>query len=218
MTHTKPWREAIERVPLEPAAQAERHLFRELNPNLAQTPILKGEERPIRQAAVMIPIIDRPEDPQVLLTVRPQTMPSHAGEISLPGGGLQSDDDGMIGTALRETHEEIGVSPSNISVVGEFGVHFGGRGFAVTPVLGIVDAGATIIPCEREVEEVFEVPLRFLVDPRNHLVEVREFGGTSYNMYAVPYHDGNRAWHIWGLTAGILHTLAKAYTCGGLGK
>mgnify|MGYP001793558721 CR=1 FL=1 len=209
------WRTHLAEVIKQPQLQADRSIFHELNPQIAQAPILKGLDRPVRKAAVLIPILDRPIGPQILLTVRPKTMPTHAGEISFPGGGHQPEDDGMVGTALRETHEEVGVPAEAVSVLGSMGVHNGGRGFAVTPILGIVDGAVPIVPCEREVEEVFEVPLDFLTNTDNHLIETRNTLGTDYRMPAVPYDDGERRWHIWGLTAAILHSLALAYTNGG---
>lgn len=196
-----------------PAGNRDRHLFRELNPGRDFSPILSSPPSRYRPAAVMIPVLARAEGLTVLLTVRSNDMPSHAGEISLPGGGIRPDDAGAIGAAMRETEEEVGLGPETLQVLGTFGVHFGGLGYAVTPVLGLVAPGADIVPCPREVDEVFEVPLSHLLDPRHHVIEERHVEHVTYRMFAVPWGGGSGSVrHIWGLTAGILHTLQCAWT------
>ena len=92
-----------------------------------------------------------------------------------------------------------------IDVVGALGVHKGGLGFSVTPIVGVVDPQAELQPCPREVAEIFEVPIDFVADLSNHTIEQREHKGVKYNMYAAPFER----FHIWGLTAGILRTLAE---------
>lgn len=209
-----PWRDPLRALPQRQASGVERFLFKELNPTADRSAILLNKDAPPRTAAVLVPILPRGTDgggPSVLFTVRAKTMPSHAGEISFPGGGAQPSDGTLVNTALRETSEEVGVPAQAVEVVGTFGVHHGGRGFAVTPVVGIIDPGAKIVPCDREVAEVFDVPLAHLADPANHIVETRTLAGFSYQMFAVPYDDGRTVRHIWGLTAGILDTFAKAY-------
>lgn len=182
-----------------------RELFREINPDLDYPPILSAPPSSWRNAAVLVPIIDHSGGPTVLLTVRSSGMPSHAGQIGFPGGLVHDDDTSRQMTALRETEEEVGIPRSSVDVLGETGVHFGGLGFAVTPVIGVVPGGIRYTPCEREVAELFEVPLAYLTDPANHRIEQREARGIRYNMFAVPYKD----YHIWGLTAGIIHSLAR---------
>lgn len=147
----------------------------------------------------------------MLLTVRSSDMPSHAGQISFPGGKAHPEDQDRIATALREANEEVNISPSFVQVVGTLGVHEGGLGFAVTPVVGIVDPAAPIRACPREVAEIFETPLSWLADLANHKVEDREHEGIKYKMFAAPYGR----FHIWGLTAGILRTLAETMQPGG---
>ncbi len=188
-----------------PDASRERHLFKELNPGLAHSPILKKEPPKPKPAAVLIPIIDRDTGPTVLFTLRTPDMPSHPGQISFPGGGLKETDNGSVATALRETEEEVGIDRNDVEVLGQFGVHFGGLGYAVTPVVGVIHPDQSFDPCPREVAEIFEVPLAFLANPENHVVEDRQFEGTDYKMFAVPYMK----WRIWGLTAGIIHTLTN---------
>lgn len=183
-----------------------RALFAEINPHLVGDKLFEARwsaER--RDAAVLVPIIDRPEGATVLLTVRSSDMPSHAGQISFPGGRLHPEDTGAIAAALREAEEEVNISPAYVEVLGELGVHEGGLGYRVTPVVGVIDPRADIRPCPREVAEIFEVPLAFFADLGNHLTEEREHEGVKYKMFAAPYGR----YHIWGLTAGILLTLAE---------
>jgi 8-oxo-dGTP pyrophosphatase MutT (NUDIX family) len=188
------------------SAQRIRALFREINPDLVGDRLFEDRWGAIRQeAAVLVPIICRAEEPTVLLTVRSLDMPSHAGQISFPGGRTHPEDDGPVMTALREAEEEIGLERAFVDVVGALGVHEGGLGFSVTPVVGLVDPAARLAPSPREVAEIFEVPLAFIADLRNHQTERREHKGVPYNMFAAPYGR----YHIWGLTAGILRTLAE---------
>lgn len=200
------WRALIEANLKRASAQRVRALFSELNPDLVGDKLFESrwsDKR--REAAVLIPIVNRSEGPTVLLTVRSSDMPSHAGQISFPGGRAHPEDESPVATALREAHEEVGVSPENVDVVGALGVHLGGLGFSVTPVIGIVDPGAEMRPCPREVAEIFETPLSFIADLNNHVTEQREHEGVKYNMAAIPYGR----FHIWGLTAGILRTLGE---------
>ena len=198
------------------AARADRKLFEALNPEMTHAPILDKPPERYRPASVLIPVIDRPASsreggPTVLMTVRTPTMPSHAGQISFPGGGPKDGDDGPVGTALRETWEEVGIASDHIEVLGAMGVHFGGLGYAVTPVIGLVHTDAELDPCSREVAEVFEVPLHHLARRENHVIEQRTFSGVDYAMYAVPSVDTDgRSRHVWGLTAGILETFCRA--------
>lgn len=208
---TDDWQERVRRAVMRPHAARERRLFQELNPDLPHAPILSSPPSRPRPAAVMIGIRNITQ-PTVIMTLRSPTMPSHAGQISLPGGTPKEQDQGMVATAIRETEEEVGIPRDAIDVVGSMGPHIGGLGYAVTPVIGIIDAGVTLTPCPREVAEAFEVPLASLVAPENHIIEERRFKGTPYDMYAVPVCDRDgRERNIWGLTAGILRTLSDLF-------
>ncbi|MEQ1929408.1 MAG: CoA pyrophosphatase [Parvularculaceae bacterium] len=188
------------------SSQKVRALFSEMNPHLVGDKLFETRWTRERQdAAVLIPIFDRPAGPTVLLTVRSADTPSHAGQICFPGGRVQADDGNSTITALRETEEEVGIARELVDVIGALGAHQGGLGFSVTPVVGVVDAKAAIHPAPREVAEAFEVPLSFISDLANHSVEQREEQGVAFNIFSIR-HQG---FHIWGLTAGILRSLAE---------
>ena len=200
------WRARIEANLQRASAQRVREMFSEINPHLVGDGLFESRWSNIRMdAAVLVPIINRPEGATVLMTVRSTDMPSHAGQISFPGGKAEPGDADRIETALREAHEEVNITPEVADVIGALGVHRGGLGFSVTPVVAIIDADADIKPCPREVGEIFETPLSFVADLSNHITEEREHEGIKYNMFAAPYGR----FHIWGLTAGILRTLAE---------
>lgn len=201
------WRRRIERNLARAPAQRLRTLFAEINPHLVEDRRFESRWTRRRQdAAVLVPIIDRPNGATVLLTVRASDMPSHAGQVSFPGGRVHPEDADRVATALREAREEVNIPPDAVTVLGSLGVHEGGLGFAVTPIVGIVDPAAPIKPCPREVSEIFETPLDWLADLANHTFEEREHEGVKYRMFAAPFGR----YHIWGLTAGILRTLADA--------
>jgi 8-oxo-dGTP pyrophosphatase MutT (NUDIX family) len=199
------WRKRIERNIGRASAQRLRALFAEMNPHLVGDKRFETRwTRERKDAAILVPIIDRPSGPTVLMTVRSAETPTHAGQISFPGGRPHADDVDIVATALREAREEVNIPPDAVDVVGALGVHEGGLGFAVTPIVGIVDPAAPIRACPREVAEIFETPLSFIADLANHGLEDREHLGVRYKMFAAPYGR----YHIWGLTAGILRTLA----------
>lgn len=200
------WRARIEANLNRASAQRVRAMFSEINPHLVGDKLFESRWSDIRKdAAVLVPLIPRPQGLKVVLTVRSSDMPSHAGQISFPGGKAHPEDKNSVATALREAHEEVNIAPDSVDVVGALGVHKGGLGFSVTPIVGIVDPQADLTPCPREVAEIFEVPIDFVADLNNHVTEQREHKGVKYNMFAAPYGR----FHIWGLTAGILRTLAE---------
>ncbi len=187
-----------------PSLRNTRELFLEINPHLKGQDQFLDRYKARKIAAVMIPVVLRAE-PTVLLTVRSPDMPSHAGQVSFPGGKVHDDDPSLEFTARRETQEEVGISAEYIDVIGDVGIHVGGMGFSVTPFLGLVDPKANFVACPREVDEIFEVPLSFIIDMNNHTTIQKSHNGVEYNMFSLPY--GN--YHIWGLTAGILNSLAE---------
>jgi 8-oxo-dGTP pyrophosphatase MutT (NUDIX family) len=178
-------------------AHAARWSDFDLNPHADH---LRAEVGQLREAAVLLPIIDRSDEFTLLLTQRTQHLSSHAGQISLPGGSRDPEDMTPVDTALRETREEVGILPEEVSVVGAMDGYETRTGFLITPIIGIVAPDYTLNPSTDEVEEVFEVPLAFLLDPENHKKHSREFKGVRYHFHAMPYHD----YYIWGATAAML--------------
>lgn len=164
-------------------------------------------EKPLRPAAVLILLVNRGLDdcPQVLFTQRTAHLTDHAGQISFPGGRVEADDRDAFHTALRETEEETGVAASKIEVLGSIPDYATGTGYLVTPVVGWIDEPAAYRPDPTEVAECFEVPLKFLIDTRNHRLESAMYKGRMRSYYAVPYQQR----YIWGATAGMLVTLTR---------
>ncbi len=161
-----------------------------------------AEERPIRPAAVLIGIVDR-EKPTVLLTQRAAHLNDHAGQISFPGGKIDPTDTSPMDAALREAEEEIGLQRSFASPVGYLDLYATGFGFRILPTLAKVSPGFELRVNANEVDEVFEVPLAFLMDPINHQVHSKEWRGLMRSYYAMPFAER----YIWGATAGILRVL-----------
>lgn len=157
-------------------------------------------------AAVLVPLIEREEGFNVLLTRRTETLRSHAGQISFPGGRIEPDDESVEAAALRESLEEIGLSPASVEIVGRLGRWRTNTGFIVYPVVGLIEPPVTLRPDPGEVAEIFEVPLAFLLDPANHQPHVIEREGQRYELVAMPYGD----YFIWGATAAMLHNLYQA--------
>ena len=177
---------------------------RALNPGLVSPP-----STALRPAAVLVPLIDHPPGHPygmtVLLTQRTAHLTAHAGQISFPGGRIEAHDPDPESAALRETEEEIGVPRDRVSVIGRLDTYLTGTGFEITPVVGIVTPPFPISIDPFEVEEAFEVPLSYILDPRNHQRVERQSGAHRRIFYVLPYEGRN----IWGATAGILVNLAE---------
>lgn len=157
----------------------------------------------IVSAAVLVPIVDRPDGMTVLLTQRTAHLSSHAGQISFPGGKTEPHDESAEDTALRESEEEIGLPRDRVEVIGRLGGRTTGTGFHVTPVVGLIEPTVALVPDPGEVETIFEVPLPYVLDPDNHKIETRLIKGLERQFYVMPY-DG---YYIWGLTARLLVAL-----------
>ncbi|WP_018387166.1 CoA pyrophosphatase [Ancylobacter sp. FA202] len=160
------------------------------------------DARPVRGAAVLVPIIAR-ERPTVLLTLRSAHLSSHAAQIAFPGGKIDPEDDGPLGTALREAQEEVGLAPGLVAPLGYLDAYLARTGYRIIPVVGLVqpDFGLTLNP--GEVDEAFEVPLDFLMNDGNHQRESREWLGMVRTFHAMTFEKRR----IWGITAGILRSL-----------
>ena len=161
--------------------------------------------RTLRVAGVLIPVIERGASLSVLLTQRSADLKHHAGQVSFPGGRMEEHDSDVVETALRETHEEVGIPPQAIAVVGYLPPMPTVTGYAVTPVVGLLADDVSLQIDRTEVEYTFEVPLSFLLDSRNELALEREYLGRR--IPTVEFHyEGER---IWGATAHILVELRK---------
>ncbi|HHU94210.1 MAG TPA: CoA pyrophosphatase [Alcaligenaceae bacterium] len=164
-----------------------------------------------KQAAVCVPLVQRPSGIHVLLTRRAGHLFSHAGQVCFPGGRIEASDPDAVHAALRETHEEVGIEPTYIQTLGEQPIFITNSHYAMRPVVGLVKQGFSIRPDPSEVAEVFEVPLSVLMDPKNH------------RLHRLPGKDGNERYYfsmswqdhfIWGATAAVIrnfyHHLAAA--------
>jgi 8-oxo-dGTP pyrophosphatase MutT (NUDIX family) len=161
-----------------------------------------AQERPIRPAAVLIPVVAHSE-PTVLLTQRAAHLNDHAGQIAFPGGKIDATDASPRDAALREAEEEVGLDRRFVEPVGYLPVYGTAFGFRILPTLALVRPGFQLRINENEVENAFEVPLAFLMDPDNHQIHSREFRGLARSYYAMPFAEH----YIWGATAGILRVL-----------
>ena len=167
-------------------------------------PVMKkiAEVRPIRPAAVMVPIVDHPE-PTVLLTQRAQHLPNHAGQISFPGGKIEKADASPLAAALRETEEEIGLERGAVEPLGYLDLYMTTLGYRIVPAVARIKPGFALKLNTSEVDATFEVPLAFLMDQANVARHSRDWQGMTRHYYAITF--GER--YIWGVTAGILRNL-----------
>jgi 8-oxo-dGTP pyrophosphatase MutT (NUDIX family) len=156
-------------------------------------------------AAVLVPIVDRPNDLTVLLTQRASHLKHHPGQISFPGGRIETHDAGPLEAALRETEEEVGLSREFVRLVGYLDPQLVLSGYWVTPVVAFVQPGFQLRLDESEVAATFEVPLAHILDPANHRLRERMIGDVPIQVYDIPFREYN----IWGATAGILMSLYR---------
>jgi 8-oxo-dGTP pyrophosphatase MutT (NUDIX family) len=171
----------------------------DLNPEFKDDLAVMASPRP---AAVLVPIVLR-DSLTVMLTQRSHEMPSHPGQISFPGGKMEAFDPTPVDCALREAHEEIGLAAEFVETLGFLDSYRTGTGFQISPVVAFVRPGFAVALDPREVLEVFEVPLAFLMDEVNHQKHAREWRGRQRSFYAMPY-EGR---YIWGATAGMLKNM-----------
>lgn len=172
----------------------------DLNPHVPRPPLPPGG---LRLAGVLVGVVDREPGATVILTLRADHLSSHPGQVAFPGGRLDPSDVTVVDTALREAHEEIGLRPELVTPIGLLEGYRTGTGYRIVPVLSLVSPQYIPIPDEREVADIFEVPLEFLMSAGNHQRHSREWQGHMRHFYAMPY--GER--YIWGATAGILRLM-----------
>jgi 8-oxo-dGTP pyrophosphatase MutT (NUDIX family) len=158
-------------------------------------------------AAVLLPIIMAPE-PRILFTQRTQHLARHSGQVSFPGGRRDASDLSPVETALRETMEETGIDPAFVSIAGYLPRYRTGTGFDISPVVGVLSDGFTLMPNPDEVAEAFTAPLTFFLDPANRRLETRVWGGRERSFYV--FSPEGRT--IWGATAAILVDFAARLT------
>lgn len=170
-----------------------------LNPSLK--PLFAHDK--LRDAAVLIPVVDHGDEATVLLTKRAEQLRSHSGQVAFPGGRIDDIDASPEEAALRETQEEIGLGRDFIDIVGRMPDYVSGSGYRIAPVLSIVRPGFRLTLNPAEVDDAFEVPLSFLMNTANHTRESRIWQDHERFFYTMPY--GER--YIWGVTAGIIRTL-----------
>jgi 8-oxo-dGTP pyrophosphatase MutT (NUDIX family) len=189
--------EWLARALARPAPESARHMS-----DGFRLPGREGEPTP---AAVLVPLVNRPEGLQVLLTQRSADLPDHPGQISFPGGRVEPDDASLAAAALRESAEEIGLAPERVSILGQLSAYETVTGYRVTPVVGWVEPPIDLAPDPVEVADVFEVPLAFLLEPANQLRHFRMLGTIRRDYWAIPYGEH----YIWGATAAMLMILDR---------
>ena len=206
-----------------PAVDAARLTPQALRERLANPPPWEPEfagdgrrfaDREPAHASVLVPLVDRGDHVNVLLTQRTAHLRDHAGQISFPGGRAETDDESVIATALRETQEEVGLAPSYVEVIGQLPTYTTITAFVVTPVVGIISPPFTLTLDSFEVAEAFEVPLSFLMSPAHHQRHRVESDELRREFYSMPWEaageDGlPRTYFIWGATAAMLRNLYR---------
>jgi len=160
---------------------------------------------PLIPAAVLVGLVARETGWVVLLTRRTDQLRDHPGQISFPGGRLESRDDGPLAAAVREAREEVGIDREFIDVVGYLPPHAVITGFAVSPVVAILRPGFTLRADPSEVAEIFELPLHYLLDPTHFIAGERTVRGVRLPVYTCQFQSHL----IWGATAQILHSLGE---------
>lgn len=159
----------------------------------------------VTPAAVLVPIVSHDHGLTVLFTQRTAHLKAHSGQVAFPGGRAEPGDASAEFTALREAQEEIGLAPERVEVLARLPDYLTRTGYRVSPVVGLVLPPLELVPDPNEVHDIFEVPLGFLLDPRNHRRRTREYQGQTVGFYEMPY--GER--YIWGATAGMIVNLCR---------
>ena len=202
----------VDRVELDVAALKRRFLAPPV-----WTPEIRGETRfseriPVH-ASVLVPLVLR-DELTVLFTQRTDHLTAHPGQISFPGGRVEPGDADAVATALRESHEEIGLRADEVDVLGALPIYTTGSGFIVTPIVALVRNDFEPVVDPFEVAEVFEVPLSFLMTPANHRRHRVEVNGIAREFLSMPWQGSDatgapRRYFIWGATAAMLRNLYR---------
>ena len=170
--------------------------------DLMENEVVRTEN--LTEAAVLIPIVERNNGLKVILTKRSNNLKQHPGQVSFPGGKSEKTDKSLVATALRETKEEIGINNKNVEILGQLSKHVTITGFKITPFIGKIRTVFSTKIQISEVSEIFEVPLSYLLNPKNFRVESVKWKGKKRFFYSIPYGP----YYIWGATARILKNLA----------
>jgi 8-oxo-dGTP pyrophosphatase MutT (NUDIX family) len=176
-----------------------RHGDHLLNPDIVE----RLAQEKLREAAVLIPVVDRGSEAGLILTRRTQSMRQHSGQVAFPGGAVDAEDASPEAAALREAYEEIGLDVGIVETIGRLPAYLTTTGFHITPVIALVPQHYTLTINRAEVDAAFEVPFAFVMNPDNHRRESRVWEGKERFYYSMPYLEH----HIWGVTAGILRVL-----------
>ncbi len=171
----------------------------DLNPGVRPNPA-----RPLRAASVLVPLVERGAGLAVVLTRRAALLKHHPGQVAFPGGKQEPSDPTPLDAALREAEEEIGLDPSLVTILGTLDAHVTVTDFTVRPFVGLIGEGFQPRPDRAEVDEVFEVPIDFALDPANFQIRGRIWQGQLRRYYVLPYGPH----YIWGATARMLKVLA----------
>ena len=172
---------------------------------LAQRVVERVDGTGMIPAAVMILLYRKEGEYCILLNKRSEEVEHHKGEISFPGGARDPEDFDLLETALRETEEEIGLARDAVEVIGELPTYETRTGFSVKPIVGLIKPPIELNIDSKEVADVFEIPLSFVLDRKNHERHSREWQNTMRNFYVFPHPK----YYIWGVTAGMLVNLAE---------
>jgi 8-oxo-dGTP pyrophosphatase MutT (NUDIX family) len=178
---------------------------------------VRFSDRPITSAAVLVPIVTHADGFTILLTERSADLNDHAGQVAFPGGRFDDDDHTLENTALREAHEEIGLASGAIELIGRLPDYQTGSGYNVTPVVALVQPNQALTLQTSEVADAFEVPLQFLLDPKNHQRRGYTMDQEQRSFFAMPWiapHERPRAiagkeYFVWGATAAMLRNLYR---------
>ncbi len=198
---------AVDAARLAPQALRERFIHPPAwEPEVRREP--RFTDRTPAQAAVLVPLVQR-DQPTLLLTQRTAHLSTHSGQVAFPGGRVDAEDADAVAAALREAEEEIGLPRSHVEVIGTLPTYVTGTAFVVTPVVALVRPGFTLVPNPGEVQDAFEVPLQWIMDPAHHRRHAFEWDGSRREWYSMPYDDHGHERFIWGATAGMLRNFYR---------